>query len=189
MGNNVLISLFALAKNNNGFFKSEKQAQFLTKFLADNEGIFIESFSFGYTGKTKAERTTFFTWDDQGITKITTKASVSGKESVKFARMDSAEYDAKKAKAIADHNAVVLASIDRLSVEIATDEKEIDSELARLADVITKIRTTESEKVTLIEKEELIQYLEKSYASKIEAIKERIKFKLNLIERHKQSLK
>lgn len=56
------ISVLDLAKNNNGMFKSEKQASFLKSMIDQREGL---------VGHTEHGRPYFAEYDDKGITKIT----------------------------------------------------------------------------------------------------------------------
>ena len=59
------ISIFGLTKNNNGFFKSESQSEFLTSKMDAMEG-FIGSVTSGYNSCA-----VFAEYDNKGITKIT----------------------------------------------------------------------------------------------------------------------
>jgi hypothetical protein len=68
---NIQISILSLTKNNNGFFKSEKQAAFLIDQLKKNQGYF-GSFNSGYHSCPL-----FATWDEKGIVK-TTKSTKKG---------------------------------------------------------------------------------------------------------------
>lgn len=79
---NIEISVKGLAKNNNGFFKSEKQRDFLTDFLGKREG-FIRSEN-GHNGYQ-----IFCEWDNLGITKIYHITSKLKKTNVKFERQGS----------------------------------------------------------------------------------------------------
>lgn len=99
----VLASVYSLAKNNNGFFKSEKQAKFLISQL-EVCSMFVESFSFGEFNGAKALRTVFVSWDSKGITEIKTVADVSRKESVKFTRISDTEFTAKQAQKQAENS-------------------------------------------------------------------------------------
>ena len=64
---NIKLSLNSLIKNNNGFFKSKKQADFLLSILNDNN-VFV-SVAYGYTVLST------YHFDDKGIT-LKTKTSV-----------------------------------------------------------------------------------------------------------------
>lgn len=72
-------SIFGLAKNNNGFFKSEKQAQFLISVLEERGGHIGQANS-GYN-----QCSMFATWDEKGIIEIT-KHRTGGKIEVMFQR-------------------------------------------------------------------------------------------------------
>ena len=95
---NLIQSVYALAKNNNGFFKSEKQAAFLIAQLAERNGVFAELYSFGANNGAQARRDVFVSWDSQGITEIKTVAQVSRKTKVLFERQDNSVFQAAQAK-------------------------------------------------------------------------------------------
>jgi hypothetical protein len=97
MSNSILVSVYALAKNNNGFFKSEKQAAFLTAELDKAQGTFIEGFSFGEYNGAYSTRTVTVAYDAQGITEIKTTGDKTRKTVIKFTRQDSELFAAKQA--------------------------------------------------------------------------------------------
>jgi hypothetical protein len=68
---NIQISILSLSKKNNGYFKSEKQAEFLIDQLKKKQGYF-GSFSSGYYSCPL-----FATWDGKGIIK-TQKSTKTG---------------------------------------------------------------------------------------------------------------
>jgi len=76
---NLLISCFSLAKSNNGFFKSEKQAEFLISKINERDGN-IGSVTSGYNSCP-----VFANLDNKGILKIV-KSTKSG-EIVMFERV------------------------------------------------------------------------------------------------------
>ena len=63
--NNVSISIFGLAKNNNGQFKSEAQAKFLTSKMDEVDG-YVGSVTSGYNSCP-----VFAEYDSEGIIKLT----------------------------------------------------------------------------------------------------------------------
>lgn len=74
----LLVSFFSLVKNNNGFFKSEKQAAFLLK-MTDGHYVTAQNIHFGeYEGRTN-RNTALVTWsvilDNQGVVKMEKIAS------------------------------------------------------------------------------------------------------------------
>lgn len=71
-------SIFSLAKTNNGFFKSEKQADFLINQMKQTDGC-IGHYNSGYNSCP-----IFSEWDNEGITKITKKGK--NKETIVFER-------------------------------------------------------------------------------------------------------
>jgi hypothetical protein len=94
----IMQSVYTLAKTNNGFFKSEKQASFLIATLAERQGVFCELYSFGANNGAQARRNVFVSWDSNGITEIKTVAEKSHKTNVLFARIDESVFQAKQAK-------------------------------------------------------------------------------------------
>ena len=64
-------SIFGLAKSNNGFFKSEKQAAFLISQMSDLGGLI------GHANSGYNSCPIFASWDEKGITKII-KSTKSG---------------------------------------------------------------------------------------------------------------
>ena len=145
---NILISVYSLASKNNGFFKSEKQAQFLISELDRVSGSFIEWFSFGYTGKEKHSRIVTVSYDDQGITEIKTKAERSGKESVKFTRKSADEFAAIQAAKIAADNAETMQSIEAIKNNIASVQSVIDGIKADNTALLAKVeQATQDQKV------------------------------------------
>lgn len=60
----ILSSIFGLVKNNNGFFKSEKQAEFLISQMEKLDG------NIGFTSSGYHSCPIFASWDEKGIIKI-----------------------------------------------------------------------------------------------------------------------
>ena len=86
-------SIFGLAKNNNGFFKSEKQAKFLIQVLEERGGHVGQANS-GYN-----QCSMFATWDEKGILEITKHRS-TGKLEVMFQRKEEGVLTVKEQKQI-----------------------------------------------------------------------------------------
>lgn len=137
---NILISVYSLANNNNGFFKSEKQAQFLISELDKVGGQFIEWFAFGYTGKEKHSRFVTVSYDNQGIIEIRTKAEKSGKGSVKFTRKTAQEFAAIQAAKIAQCNAETIQSIAAIENNIAEQQAIINGVKAENTALLEKVK-------------------------------------------------
>lgn len=137
---NILISVYSLANNNNGFFKSEKQAKFLISELDKVGGSFIEYFQFGYTGKEKHSRLVTVSYDNQGIIEIRTKAEKSGKESVKFTRKTAQEFAVIQAAKIAECNKETLQSITAIENNIAELQAIIDCVKAENSALLEKVK-------------------------------------------------
>jgi hypothetical protein len=88
--NSLAQSVYSLAKNNNGYFKSDKQAAFLKNQIDKGQGAVGHQEAYGnYV-------TVFAEYDDRGITKIFTKSPKTGREVVKFQRMSDAEHKAQQ---------------------------------------------------------------------------------------------
>lgn len=68
----IKVSIMSLAKNNNGFFKSEKQAAFLTNILSKLDGCI------GHNVIYNNSVPVFVDWDEKGIIKIVAKSSKTG---------------------------------------------------------------------------------------------------------------
>lgn len=93
-------SLFNLVKNNNGLFKSEKQAEFLTRFLESDLTYFIRfNYNLGieYNNKRCGSAEFVFFCDTQGIFKVV-KTTSKGKKSVYFERKDQATFEEEQAR-------------------------------------------------------------------------------------------
>ena len=96
-------SLFGLLKNN-GLFKSEKQASFLTKFLA-NDLTYYTSFNYNlgseYNFKSCGSSSFEFYCDNNGVKKII-KTTGTNKTSVYFERLTAKAFKGKQDKILAD---------------------------------------------------------------------------------------
>ena len=145
----VLASLYSLSKNNNGFFKSEKQAAFLVAELERRQGLFVESFSFGEHNGAQATRSVYVSWDTQGVIEIKTVADKSGKTAIKFTRLNAVDYAAKqqaKDSELAQAQADKIRIIENL---IASHQAKIAAIKAEHCAVIAML--TESSKAQGIE--------------------------------------
>lgn len=83
-------SVYSLAKNNNGFFKSEKQAELLKREIDYNEGIIGSNEMYGN------QTTVFAEYDNEGITRIYTHSSKTNKNLNKFTRINNDIYIANQ---------------------------------------------------------------------------------------------
>jgi len=100
-------SIFGLAKSNNGFFKSEKQAQFLISQLIDLDGFV------GYVDSGYNSCPIFANWDKKGITKLF-KSAKNGSE-IMFERKEEGVLTFLEIK-----------EVKRLERKIKSIQKEID---------------------------------------------------------------
>lgn len=114
--NDVLHSIYALAKSNNGTFKSQKQADFLTQYIHSCGGRFESSISLGEEGRTKRVRYVVDVLiDGKGIKEI--------KHSSKqyWARASDSDFDAakkeQKQKMInSNRNNLYFKNLDKLEI-------------------------------------------------------------------------
>ena len=119
----IKVSILSLAKNNNGYFKSEKQASFLINQINNNNGVigYSEAKFIGReSGLEGAVRCNIMCeCDELGITKIW-KDRLSG-DDILFERMIKGEY-----------NKIQMKAIKRVKRAIKVEEREIASAQARI---------------------------------------------------------
>lgn len=132
----LLVSFFSLVKNNNGFFKSEKQAAFIMK-MTEGQYVTTQQLHFGeYDARTR-RNTAMITWsvilDNQGVVKM--EKTTSKGTQVYFERTQ--EYfdklAAQKAARMADiektkalRNEYLNNEIEELKNKIAVIKKSLD---------------------------------------------------------------
>lgn len=102
----ILKSIFGLAKSNNGFFKSEKQAAFLISQMSEFSGCI------GHANSGYNSCPIFASWDEKGITKI-----------VKSAKNGDVIMFERKQKGIL--TSLEIKEIKRLDRKIKALEKEV----------------------------------------------------------------
>jgi hypothetical protein len=110
MKDSIRISILALAKNNNGYFKTEKQAKFLIQMLEESDK--------GYLGGGNLYGNSFSQWaewDEKGIIKIYTHKNKS-KDTVFFVRAVEGEL-----------NELQIKKIKHFEKRIKALSKELDS--------------------------------------------------------------
>lgn len=86
----LAISVYSLAKNNNGFFKSEKQAELLKREIDYNDGVIGSNEMYGN------QATVFAEYDNEGITRIYTHSSKTNRNLNKFTRINNDIYIANQ---------------------------------------------------------------------------------------------
>ena len=131
----LLVSFFSLVKNNNGFFKSEKQAAFMLK-MTDGHYVTTQQLHFGEYDARTSRNTAMITWavslDNQGVVKM--EKNTSKGTQVYFERTQ--EYfdkiAAKRATMLADmeatkagRNAFICGKIAELLNEVKASEREL----------------------------------------------------------------
>jgi len=130
--NELLRSIYSLAKNNNGLFKSEKQAQFLKRQIDFRDGIVGSQEMYGNSVSVRAE------YDDKGITKIYTHSHKTNRDVVKFIRISDEQFKDNQDRFISNRNAEIEKAksgivqniqqrIDLLRNDIAELANEIDN--------------------------------------------------------------
>lgn len=187
--NNILISVYSLANKNNGFFKSEKQAQFLISELVKADCHFIEWFEFGYTGKEKHSRSVFVSYDDQGITEIKTKATISGKENIKFKRKTEQEQAEWLAARNAKWNAEFLGLIEAFTENMSVEQAKIDKVTAEYTAMLEKARNAMIEQNRSDEVPSLEQNFERLIEVSTADFKKQVEHWKNSIEDMRSRLK
>jgi len=131
--NELLRSIYSLAKNNNGLFKSEKQAQFLKRQIDFRDGIVGSQEMYGNSVSVRAE------YDDKGITKIYTHSHKTNRDVVKFIRISDEQFKDNQDRFISNRNAEIEKAksgivqniqqrIDLLRNDIAELANEIDND-------------------------------------------------------------
>lgn len=121
--NSLAQSIYSLAKNNNGFFKSDVQANFLRSQLDRVNGAFANGDVYGNS------YTDFAEYDDKGITRIFRKAFKTNKEKEIFKRLagqDLEDFKNKQASLTASRNKETLDTIKSLQDGIEKDRKFIE---------------------------------------------------------------
>lgn len=156
----LLVSFFSLVKNNNGFFKSEKQAAFLLK-MTDGHYVTSQNIQFGEYESRTNRNTAKLEWavslDNQGITKMV-KTTSKGSE-IYFERTQEFfdKIAAKKASMLADMEATKAGRNAFICEKIAELEKELELAERELAvaeenkEVLTKERSPLSRYANLYE--------------------------------------
>lgn len=99
---NITASFYALAKSNNGMFKSDKQAAFLLAQCEGNVYFRVVADTFGDDAKKTNYSELTITCDSIGVVSIVKVGQKSGKTNVQFQRVSAAEYAAKQAAKAAE---------------------------------------------------------------------------------------
>ena len=172
----IMQSVYALAKNNNGFFKSEKQASFLIAALSERQGLFCELYSFGANNGAQARRDVFVSWDSQGITEIKTVAEKSRKTNVLFTRQDESVFQAKQAKK-AQELAQAKAENDQwYANKFAELEQAIAEEKQELVKLLSDIETAVANGTpSAIDKDVLINICTNNSNDKVEKLESELR--------------
>jgi len=113
-------SILSLCKNNNGFFKSERQAEFLTSKLGEVAGFVGTLSAWGNNVSLFAE------WDSKGIVKVVKRGKSN---SVFFERITLEEWEAKQARK-AECSAVQRASVNKAIESLKAELAQLESNLA-----------------------------------------------------------
>ena len=130
-------SVYSLAKYNNGYFKSDKQGEFLKKEIDQNDGVIAYNEMYGNS------TTVFAEYDDKGIIKIYSKSPKTNRETIKFQRISDKQFQDNKNKietniknekesvnkAIIDN---LQANIDKLKNELINSNYANDPDTVKL---------------------------------------------------------
>ncbi len=129
---NLTISFNSLAKNNNGFFKSQKQAAFL---LSQMDNLNGENTFKGTGTVTAGKYVTYrvFHCDDKGITKIIQHSETTGKNTQVWERLSDADYAVKRNRSIkALRNTARLDDIRKTVKKLEAIKESATDETVRL---------------------------------------------------------
>ena len=117
MYDQIALSVFGLAKKNNGYFKSDKQRDFLTRKLNQVDGVIAN---------TEAGNPIIAQYDNEGITKIWRQKTKTQPVKVIFTRkVTGAAIDKKDEKQFKKVAAGSQATIDSIKADIAHYKKEL----------------------------------------------------------------
>lgn len=113
----IALSVLSLAKNNNGYFKSDKQRDFLIGKLKQVDGVI---------GNTEAGNPIIAQYDNEGITKIWRHKTKTQPDKVMFTRkVAGAAIDKKDEKQFNKVAAGSQATIDSIKADIDRYKKEL----------------------------------------------------------------
>lgn len=128
--NELLRSIYSLAKNNNGLFKSEKQAQFLKRQIDFRDGIVGSQEMYGNSVSVRAE------YDDKGITKIYTHSHKTNRDVVKFIRISDEQFKDNQDRFISNRNAEIEKAKSGIAQNIQQRIDLLRNDIAELANEI-----------------------------------------------------
>jgi hypothetical protein len=127
--NELLKSVYSLAKNNNGIFKSDAQAGFLKRMIDQRDGMIGSHEMYGNSVSVFAE------YDDKGITKIYTHSPSTNRDVVKFTRISDDQFKANqerfrasKEAEISKANSGIAQNLQQRIDALKTDIRELGYE-------------------------------------------------------------
>lgn len=128
--NELLRSIYSLVKNNNGVFKSEKQAQFLKRQIDLRDGVVGSQEMYGNSVSVYAE------YDDKGITKIYTHSHKTNRDVVKFIRISDEQFKDNQDRFISNRNAEIEKAKSGIAQNIQQRIDLLRNDIAELANEI-----------------------------------------------------
>jgi hypothetical protein len=167
-------TVFNLTKYNNGYFKSEKQAQYLLKKLRDADGALFSGIVYNNPYRYWAD------WDNDGITKLYKIAERTKKETIVFVRRTDSEeltYQKELEKAKEQRNKMYFDEIEKF-------EKGIERRKSEIEGMEQQILTLDA-----IYKEPQLSVLKDVYPKQILRLKSEIQNNENEIERLRTFIK
>jgi hypothetical protein len=126
--NELLRSIYSLAKNNNGNFKSEAQAAFLKRQIDLRDGAVGSHEVYGNSV------TVFVEYDDKGITKIYTHSSKTNRDVVKFTRISDEQFKDNQDRFITNRNAEIERSKSRIAQNLQQRIDLLRNDMRELGD-------------------------------------------------------
>ena len=125
----IVNSCLALANNNNGLFKSEKQAKFLSSFFIDGNLTITIPYSFGeFNGCTRLVRYTI-TINETGIQKIIKNDKIHWKnspEQISKQNAVKAHRATIRAKEIQNYNNTITSEIEAKAAQLEAVKNSIE---------------------------------------------------------------
>ena len=126
--NELLRSIYSLAKNNNGNFKSEAQAAFLKRQIDLRDGVVGSQEMYGNSVSVHAE------YDDKGITKIYTHSHKTNRDVVKFTRISDEQFKDNQDRFITNRNAEIERSKSRIAQNLQQRIDLLRNDIRELGD-------------------------------------------------------
>lgn len=128
--NELLRSIYSLAKNNNGNFKSEAQAAFLKRQIDLRDGVVGSQEMYGNSVSVHVE------YDDKGITKIYTHSHKTNRDVVKFTRISDEQFKDDQDRFITNRNAEIERSKSAIAQNLQQRIDLLRNDIRELGDEV-----------------------------------------------------